>query len=711
MAIGKATCPTCGSLFQVDSSMVGQYVRCPWCDEEIYMEGVDAPKEVPVGILHPRPAPTAEATAEEPPVNLPPSSPEPLDEYVAEDEEPSHDESEDAAKFMSPGLYALFALVALLCAFLGYRTAVKRHRQRSAVPRESVEQATVQPFPHDGYAAVDDTPFDEEPNDGEGEVAVPPATDAETVVDEDTSVGVAETVSEDAELEEADPFESVVAEAEEEGQNGDGGGSDDEAFGPFELDAASLSGAYRESGISTYSCRLALKDFEKAVATANAAAETNRASMVRIVVKYLKSGMSTAQASGDLDKVIAFKTALETADAGIDGDLEEIVKLRASRDAQKAKIDNALLAAGITAAKGLLGALEWQKREMTRKNEIDEAKKIASFQKQIEEWMTKTKDAVSAPSAAASGGRVSPRPAATEESRPFARGFSTQTLTGTQTETSVTLTRSPQPHVVKEQYLVPKGKELIVEAGVTLVFEEGASLYCEGTLYMNGTERAPIVCKGHMGKVGYWNGITVKAKESTLEFVRITDAKTGITTVNSPTVRNCIFTKNETGVKLGSDQRGQTFINCLISGNAKNGVNADFRNTVLFERCTIEDNGEWGILSGYHYGTVNLESTTITRNRKGGIHLRRGGSHANAKNCIIMDNDGYDVENACDDDTSWNLRQNYWGPSATRLLQQRGDGVNLPNIKDGRDSGRGNIVDVAEFLTEPPRNCGATVKL
>ncbi len=56
------------------------------------------------------------------------------------------------------------------------------------------------------------------------------------------------------------------------------------------------------------------------------------------------------------------------------------------------------------------------------------------------------------------------------------------------------------------------------------------------------------------------------------------------------------------------------------------------------------------------------------------------------------------------------LQEKLLGPSVTCLLQQRGDGANLPNIKDGRDTGRGNIVDVAEFLTQPPKDCGAMVK-
>ena len=67
----------------------------------------------------------------------------------------------------------------------------------------------------------------------------------------------------------------------------------------------------------------------------------------------------------------------------------------------------------------------------------------------------------------ASGGRESHRDATAWNSRPSVGGFSNQTLTGTQTDGSVTLSKSPLPHVVKEQYLVPQGKELIVEAGAS----------------------------------------------------------------------------------------------------------------------------------------------------------------------------------------------------------------------------------------------------
>ncbi len=1017
MAMGKTTCPTCGSLFQVDSSMVGQNVRCPWCGEEIYMEGVDEPQEAPDGVLHsPAPATALEAT----PANPPPPTPSQLDRFVADDDEPRGG-SGGTAKSTSPGMYALFALVALLCAFLGYRTAVKSHR---STPIASQGSAAIQPLPSDSYDVADDTPAEAEPNDGgDGGVDLS-ADDTDTVADENLIAESADTAAEAAEPDETAPVESVAADDDTEKQDNGEDVFVDEPSVPFMLDAASLTEAYRDSGISIYKCRVALKDFEKAVATANAVAETNRANMAQIVAKYLKNGMAKAQAAGDLDHVVAFKKALDTADMGIEGDLEEIVKLRTAHDAQKSKIDNALLSAGTTAAKGLYGTLEWQKKDTTRKNEIEQAQKIAAFQKQIEDWLKKAKDAASAhtsttiggqrsvvaatevrrlaapppqrrqvvreikpvepeariytidarrkegssigkanagdtieiqyaggkwhrngnepvespddpgardrnrcllvkreaqnqnlvmaqlpantkenpfqftveddmggdfalrikeswgdqaqgavrysvkiipgeasrvageatpsfsvvddswehsvarqpsfpiPASAGSrqaqmwrriqvdarafkgtpfsakagdvitvkyvdgtwtyspsvqkqnpdadrdvedgnrcaladslhpgdtlavlppntkgepfeytaekdgafilrindgggespyrdnrgfvtymvsivsalGGRASPRAVAAGDSHPPAGGFSNQTLTGTQTDVSVTLSKSPLPHVVKEQYLVPEGKELIVEAGATIVFEEGASLYCEGTLKMNGTERAPIICKGRMSRAEYWNGITVKSGSSEIASLRVRDAKTGLTCFHaSPKIRDSVFCRNKVGIHFNNSSA--TFENCMVSDNEVDGISCAYSGTVRphFTRCTFTGNGVTGVSCGY-YGSPQLDSCLIAKNGKFGVHTYLYGCNVRANQCVIMDNKELDVSHNAD--PKLNFRQTYWGSSVTRILQQRGDGVNLPNIKDGRDSGGGNIVDIAEFLTEPPKDCGATV--
>ncbi len=159
---------------------------------------------------------------------------------------------------------------------------------------------------------------------------------------------------------------------------------------PLILDASLLRVTFDVVGISHYRCRSALKDFEKAIADANAAAAERRTKLDTTARVYLKQQMEKAQAEGDLDKVLIFKTALESArDGKIVGDNEAIVKLRESYAKQLLLSDNALRNAGLSAARTLIGTLDWQKKEATKKGDIDDAQKIAAFQKKVEEW-TKT---------------------------------------------------------------------------------------------------------------------------------------------------------------------------------------------------------------------------------------------------------------------------------------------------------------------------------
>ena len=654
---------------------------------------------------------------------------------------------------------------------------------------------------------------------------------------------------------------------------------------PLSLDASPLREAYAAAGSMSYKCRAALKDFEKTIAEANANAQTNRSKIAQLVRKHLKSGMDKAQADGDLDRVVVFERALETADGELEGDAEEIAKLRAGRGAQLAKIDQGLVATGVAAAQTFNTALEWQKKETTKKGDFETAQIIAGYQKQVEEWAKATKEMgvratthatpeVQRPAAPprpvvretkpvepeakivtidarnscnyicsahpgdtleicylggkwstgsssiaespdafnlvkgehrcmlvrqdntmtviaqipsgtadspfryvvdrddgsefalrmndpfwgntdrafgdntgsirysvkiipgekskAEGGRVQTGVADGSWRRPVARQEAAlpnageppaprqqapastaagrilnQTLTGTQTEVSVTLAKTALPHVIREQYVVPQGKELVVEAGATIVFERDASLYCEGALHMNGTEQSPIICKGKMGKAGYWKVITVKSSDSVLENVHISDAECGLRTESgNPNIKNCIFQKCKTGATA---EGKPSFYNCSFLNNEENGVwkHGGGGNEALFDHCTFANNGGWGFDGRYSASPAFL-NCLFENNKKGGIHVVLYSCRVSAQQCVFINNKGFDVFN--ESDVSWDFKRNYWGPSVTRLLQQRGDGANLPNIKDGRDTGRGNVVDVAEFLTEPPKDCGATVK-
>jgi hypothetical protein len=127
---------------------------------------------------------------------------------------------------------------------------------------------------------------------------------------------------------------------------------------PLALDASTLSKAFDTAGVMSYRCRLALKDFEKAVADANTTAEAQRAKVAEVARKYLKDSLEKVRADGDLDQVIVFQKALETLDGEIVGDAKEIVKLRNGRAAQLVKIDKNLVASGLVAANTFIANLE-----------------------------------------------------------------------------------------------------------------------------------------------------------------------------------------------------------------------------------------------------------------------------------------------------------------------------------------------------------------
>ncbi len=629
------------------------------------------------------------------------------------------------------------------------------------------------------------------------------------------------------------------------------------------LDTASLTNAWKDSGISVNRCAVLFQDFGKSVTEANDNAAAKRAQLDAATWKLLETGKAKAQADGNLNLHLAYRAAFDSGLETLTGDKAEIVKIRTARAKRLAQIDSDLRAAGVTAAHTLHASLEYQKAELTKKGDIETAVKVVAFQQKVAEWGKNPRTSGQAAAIATTSkerAAVAPRPQQRPQSRPvvaeikriepeakiytidarsdsgeficsatagdkleisyvsgkwseWAPGkdaspdaedvyfrakcvlikrnspesilselpagtrthpfvydvredgdyalrindtpggcndnagsvrysvrvisgekakdaastqpappskpepsatgeqsgrFLNQTLTGTQTAESVTLAKTAQPHVVKEQYIVPEGKELLVEAGATIVFERGASLHCEGTLRMNGSEQAPIVCKGKMPTVGYWSGIRLRSEDAIMDWVQISGAVEAIQINKSPSILNCAICRNEkSGIHVGMNCAGgdARIVNCLIANNGKKGIDCHHGQATL-ENCTITGNGETGLWVGYS-GHVKASACKIEGNKGRGCCFDAGGQ-GDVHNSSITGNKGFDIEYT--GGGASDFRECYWGTSITRMLQQRGDGANLPNIKDGRDTGDGNTVNVAEFLTEPPKDCGATVK-
>lgn len=94
-----------------------------------------------------------------------------------------------------------------------------------------------------------------------------------------------------------------------------------------------------------------------------------------------------ARAEGNLGQVLIFQKAADAIGKGeLFDDDETLDRLRKSHGAQLEKIDMALFASGLKAARVLNAGLDYEKRELTKKGDIAEAQKIVTFQKKVEEW-------------------------------------------------------------------------------------------------------------------------------------------------------------------------------------------------------------------------------------------------------------------------------------------------------------------------------------
>lgn len=489
----------------------------------------------------------------------------------------------------------------------------------------------------------------------------------------------------------------------------------------FQLDESFLINAFDASGISAYQCKSALKEFKKTIAEANLAATSHREKVSEVVKLHLRDCLAKAQEAGNLDKVVALKQVLESENSELVGNLEEIAKLREGRRNRLSKIDQGLATTGLNAARTLNGVLEWQKKETTRKGDIEEAKRIATFQNEVKNWAKVTIDSFqreysqrnamsqSQPVLMANDPDSSgPLESLSEDSQKQVAKpqFGSPVklvkpedlrLTGTQKEMSRTLDYRQAPYIISGCYIIPKGAEMDVAEGVKLVFEKGASMTVEGRLLINGTLANPVVLKGKTSGRSAWMGIKFFGDGgSIIDYAHISGAEEAIHLSESVVrISNTTLYRNTRAIQLTNSRAKPSPIeNCMICDN-EDGIHFSF-STVVLENSTVTGNAREGLVGDY-YGDTRCERCVITKNGKG---IDDGGYSANirARNCIIEGNDEYNV--SCRSTNAGDFRENYWGRNATTRLIQRGDGIQLPGIK-------GNRVDIADFLREPPSPCGA----
>ena len=271
-------------------------------------------------------------------------------------------------------------------------------------------------------------------------------------------------------------------------------------------------------------------------------------------------------------------------------------------------------------------------------------------------------------------------------------------LSGTQKDVSRTLDDTKVPYTVSADYFVDSGSELVVKPGVTLVFAKNAGLTVQGSLKMEGTAENPIVCKGSSSGIGVWQGIKVCSKAAAdIEGVSISGAKEGLHLDDKVDVRKCSICKNEIGIV--SKCNHYTFEDLYVCDNRGDAIQVGHP---TLDHCTISRNGGNGLCG---WGGCDVTGSVITKNKKAGINCWNGGHDVTVNGSYLEGNKQYDIHNGCG--KTWDCKENYWGPAVTKMLEQKGDSVNLPRIYDRKDKPDAGLVNVSEWLKEMPAECGA----
>ena len=272
------------------------------------------------------------------------------------------------------------------------------------------------------------------------------------------------------------------------------------------------------------------------------------------------------------------------------------------------------------------------------------------------------------------------------------------TLSGTQKEVSRTLDDQKTPYNVTGDYFVDTGAELVVKPGVTIIFAKNAGFTIQGGLKMEGTVENPIVCRGNSSGIGVWQGIKICSNANAdFEGVSITGAKCGLQLDEKTDVRKCSICKNEIGIVAKGNE--YTFEDLYICDNRGDAIQVGHP---TLDHCTISRNGGNGLCG---WGGCDIIRSVIFKNKKAGIDCWNAGHDVTVNSSYLAENKKFDIHNGCE--KTWDCTENYWGPSVTKMLELKGDSVNLPRIYDRKDKPDAGIVNISKWLTEVPKECGA----
>ena len=220
------------------------------------------------------------------------------------------------------------------------------------------------------------------------------------------------------------------------------------------------------------------------------------------------------------------------------------------------------------------------------------------------------------------------------------------------------------PYIIQGDITVPSGASLTIQAGTTVQFAssdgQGAGrdtarveLTVAGTLTVSGSQASPVKFEAQSGSSSnIWYGVVVEsgASGASFAFAEIRHAYYGILsegTGTSLSVVDSTFDSCTNGVRITD---GTPTLNRILATNNSYGAYVNAPGSPTFTNSVFRDNITYGVhirASSGQNGTALIDRCTIDDNGNYGVYVRRYSSNssltATIKNSIITGHTSYGV--------------------------------------------------------------------
>lgn len=150
--------------------------------------------------------------------------------------------------------------------------------------------------------------------------------------------------------------------------------------------------------------------FGKRIADINTAAETKRGQLQKQMKEGVEKAVAKAQASGDIDAVLALKAVKEKFETLTTSDVPLVKNAIDFREKKTAEFETARVADALKAAKEFNDELEKAQKDETTKGNFETAKALSDYQKKLAAWAQSIRESAPAPQPARPAPTAVPRP-------------------------------------------------------------------------------------------------------------------------------------------------------------------------------------------------------------------------------------------------------------------------------------------------------------